>query len=63
MKSLTLQTNLHFQLSAIIAPQEAAEAYLISLFKDTNLATIHAMCVTIQQKDLALACRLQGEQL
>jgi len=37
--------------------QEAAEAYLVSLFEDsTNLAAIHAKRVTIQPKDLALMC-------
>ncbi|KIJ38610.1 hypothetical protein M422DRAFT_258729 [Sphaerobolus stellatus SS14] len=37
-----------------MALQEAAEAYLVSLFEDTNLAAIHAKCATIQPKDLAL---------
>jgi hypothetical protein len=44
------------QSSAVMALQETTEAYLVSLFEDTNLAAIHA-------KDLALACRLRGEQL
>ena len=35
-----------------MALQEAAEAYLVSLFEDTNLAAIHAKRVTIQPKDL-----------
>jgi len=38
--------------------QEAAEAYLVSMFEDTNLAAIHTKHVTIQPKDLALARRL-----
>jgi histone H3 len=37
-----LQTDLRFQSSAVMALQEAAEAYLVSLFEDTNLAAIHA---------------------
>ena len=45
-----------------MALQEAAEAYLVSLFEDTNLAAIHAKRVTIQPKDLALARRLRGER-
>jgi histone H3/H4 len=36
------QTDLRFQSSAVMALQEAAEAYLVSLFEDTNLAAIHA---------------------
>ena len=46
------QTDLRFQSSAVMALQEAAEAYLVSLFEDTNLAAIHAKRVTIQPKDL-----------
>jgi histone H3/H4 len=56
------QTDLRFQSSAVMALQEAAEAYLVSLFEDTNLAAIHAKRVTIQPKDLALARRLRGER-
>ncbi|KZS99758.1 uncharacterized protein LAESUDRAFT_765224 [Laetiporus sulphureus 93-53] len=48
--------------SAVMALQEAAEAYLVSLFEDTNLAAIHAKRVTIQLKDLALARRLRGDR-
>ncbi|CAG8629464.1 589_t:CDS:2 [Ambispora gerdemannii] len=40
----------------------AAEAYLVSLFEDTNLAAIHAKRVTIQPKDIQLARRLRGER-
>jgi histone H3/H4 len=39
---LAVQTDLRFQSSAVMALQEAAEAYLVSLFEDTNLAAIHA---------------------
>ena len=39
---IILQTDLRFQSSAVMALQEAAEAYLVSLFEDTNLAAIHA---------------------
>jgi hypothetical protein len=38
---------LRFQSSAVMALQEAAEAYLVSLFEDTNLAAIHAKRVTM----------------
>jgi len=46
-----------------MALQEAVEAYLFSLFEDTNLAAIHAKRVTIRPKDLALTHRLRGECL
>ncbi|GAA5994545.1 hypothetical protein JCM5350_006394 [Sporobolomyces pararoseus] len=56
------KTDLRFQSSAVMALQEAAEAYLVSLFEDTNLAAIHAKRVTIQPKDIQLARRLRGER-
>lgn len=52
---------IHCQSKAIIALQEAAEAYLVGFFEDTNLAAIHAKRVTIQPKDMRLAYRLRGE--
>lgn len=50
-----------FQGSAVLALQEAAEAYLVGLFEDTNLAAIHAKRVTIMPKDIQLARRIRGE--
>ena len=51
-----------FQSTAILALQEAAEAYLVGLFEDTNLCAIHAKRVTIMPKDLQLARRIRGER-
>ena len=56
-----LRVDLRFQSTALLALQEAAEAYLISLFEDTNLLAIHAKRVTIMPKDLQLARRVRGE--
>ncbi|CCG81739.1 Histone H3 [Taphrina deformans PYCC 5710] len=56
------KTDLRFQSSAIGALQEAVEAYLVSLFEDTNLCSIHGRRVTIQPKDMQLARRLRGER-
>ena len=55
-------TNLRFQSHAIMALQEASEAYLVSLFEDTNLCAIHAKRVTIFPKDIQLARRIRGER-
>ncbi|KAK3205855.1 hypothetical protein Dsin_019901 [Dipteronia sinensis] len=44
------------------ALQEAAEAYLVGLFEDTNLCAIHARGVTIIPKDIQLARRIRGER-
>jgi len=52
---------LRFQSSAVMALQEAAEAYLVGLFEDTNLAAIHAKRVTIMPKDMQLARRIRGD--
>ncbi len=54
--------ELRFQSTAILALQEAAEAYLVSLFEDTNLCAIHAKRVTIMPKDVQLARRIRGER-
>ncbi|PGH17232.1 histone H3-like centromeric protein cnp1 [Polytolypa hystricis UAMH7299] len=52
--------ELRWQSQAIQALQEAAEAYLVHLFEDTNLCAIHAKRVTIMQKDIQLARRIRG---
>uniref|UniRef100_A0A1B0D250 Histone H2B n=2 Tax=Phlebotomus papatasi TaxID=29031 RepID=A0A1B0D250_PHLPP len=56
------KTDLRFQSSAVMALQEASEAYLVGLFEDTNLCAIHAKRVTIMPKDIQLARRIRGEQ-
>jgi histone H3 len=53
---------LRFQSTAILALQEATEAYLVSLFEDTNLCAIHAKRITIMPKDIQLARRIRGER-
>ena len=45
-----------------MALQEASEAYLISLFEDSNLCTIHAKHYTIMPKDIQLTRRIRGER-
>ncbi|CAN6625180.1 histone H3 [Trichomonascus vanleenenianus] len=52
--------ELRWQSVAILALQEAAEAFLVHLFEDTNLLAIHAKRVTIMQKDMQLARRIRG---
>ena len=54
------KSDLRFQASAVIALQEAAESYMVSLFQDTNLCAIHAKRVTIMPKDMQLARRIRG---
>ena len=54
--------DVRFQSGAIIALQEASEAYLVGLLEDSNLCAIHAKRVTIMPKDIQLACRIRGER-
>jgi histone H3 len=54
--------DLRFQAAALASLQEASEAYLVGLFKDTNLCAIHAKRVTIMPKDIQLARRIRGER-
>ena len=48
--------GLHFQTTALLAIQEAMEAWLVRLM---NLCAIHAKRVTIGPKDLSLVCRIR----
>lgn len=57
-----LKTDMRFQSSAVLTLHEASEAYLIGMFEDTNLCTIHAKRVTIMPKDIQLARRIRGER-
>uniref|UniRef100_A0AC35UD91 Histone domain-containing protein n=1 Tax=Rhabditophanes sp. KR3021 TaxID=114890 RepID=A0AC35UD91_9BILA len=59
----TFKTDLRFQATAVMALQQASEAYLVGLFEDTNLCAIHAKRVTIMPQDLQLARRLRGEKV
>lgn len=52
--------SLRWQSQAIMALQEATEAFVVHLFEDTNLCAIHAKRVTIQQKDMQLARRIRN---
>merc|ERR1719181_1048051 len=61
--ALEFKTDCKFQSQAILALQEAAEAFLVGLFEDTNLCAIHAKRVTIMPKDIQLARRLRGERM
>ena len=60
--SQDFKADLRFQSSAVMALQEASEAYLVGLFEDTNLCAIHAKRVTIMPKDIQLARRIRGER-
>ena len=56
------KSELRFQSHAVLAIQEAAEAYLTGVMEDANLCAIHARRVTIFPKDIQLARRIRGER-
>ena len=56
-----IDPEIRFQSSALTACQEAAEAYLVGVFEDTNLCAVHANRSTIMKKDMDLARRIRGE--
>lgn len=56
-----IRRDLRFQSNTLLALQEAAEAYLVGLFEDTNLCALHARRVTIMPRDMQLARRIRGE--
>ena len=53
---------IRFQSGAIMALQEASEAYLVGLLEDANLCAVHTKWVTIMPKDIQLARRIRGER-
>lgn len=57
----SLPGKLQFQSSALMGLQEAAENYLVKVFEDANLASLHTKRVTVMPEDLQLALRLRGD--
>ena len=55
------QGNLKLQSMAVLALQEAGEAFLVGLMEQTNLCAIHAKRVTIMPQDIQLARRIRGD--
>jgi histone H3/H4 len=54
--SYGMSSELRFQSTAMLALQEAAEAYLVNVFFEwTNLVALHAKRVTIMPKDQGYA--------
>lgn len=56
-----IKADIRFTSEAMLALQEATEAYMVRVFEDANLCAIHAKRVTIMIKDLRLSMRIRGE--
>jgi len=52
--------RLYWQATAIMCLQEASEAYIVHLFEDAYLCTLHAKRVTLMPSDIWLAERIGG---
>ena len=50
-----------YSLGAIEAVHQCLESYMVGLFEDTGLCSIHARRVTIMTRDMRLARRIRGE--
>ena len=53
--------KVRFQSTAIAALQEAAENFIVGLFKDVNLMAVHTKRVTVMPRDVRLALRIRGD--
>ncbi|XP_054584221.1 histone H3-like centromeric protein A [Eptesicus fuscus] len=58
----TRGVDFNWQAHALLALQEAAEAFLVHLFEDAYLLSLHAGRVTLFPKDVQLARRIRGIQ-
>ncbi|XP_042653345.1 histone H3-like centromeric protein A [Tyto alba] len=56
----TRGVDYRWQRMALVALQEAAEAFMVRLLEDASLCSLHARRVTLYPKDLQLARRLRG---
>lgn len=59
--ALSFNLQIRFQSFAVIALQEAAEAFLVGLFEDAHLCAIHAKRITLMPKDIQLVRRIRKE--
>ena len=53
--------GLRLQSTAILALQEAGEAFLVGLLEQANICAIHVKQVIIMPKDIQLAWRIRGD--
>ncbi len=59
IQDMSRKSDLQIQSTALLALQEAAEYFMIDVFNDTNLCTLHGKHKTIMVKDLVIACCIQ----
>lgn len=52
--------RIRYTMEALLALQQATEAYIVGIFEDSFLCAVHAKRVTLQVKDIQLARRIRG---
>jgi histone H3 len=52
------KSDLQMQSTALLTLQEAVEYFMVDVFSNTNLCTMHGKRVTIMNKGMILACRI-----
>lgn len=57
------KVDVRFKASALLALQEATEAYITGLFSDAGLCAVHTRRVTVMPKDLELARKVRHERV
>jgi len=60
IQARVISKDFRIQPLALMALQEAAEAYLVGIMEMANLCAIHANRVTLMRKDISLARRIRG---
>lgn len=58
---MELNKNYRIQELALMALQEAAESFLVTLLEMSNLCAIHSKRVTLYPKDIRLVRRIRGD--
>ena len=53
--------QVRFQSTTIAALQEAAENFIVGLFKKINLLAVHAKRATVMPRDIRLVLRIRGD--
>ena len=56
-----IDNELRFQANALVALQEASEAYLVGVLEDAGTCALHAKRVTVMKADMQLARRMRGD--
>ncbi len=56
---MSRKSDLQMQSTALLALKEAAEYFIVDVFRNTNLCAQHGERDIIMHKDLALACCIQ----